>query len=427
MLALAFAALALLVQPDTTFQTPTATPTVEAPDSVEEAVETATEDVRRFRVRPVFSPGSLYSGSKGFGVGGGIAMDHALMPDDHLQVEARLSQHLLGAFGEYVTGTPANESVFALVGASAWTTSKTRFYGYGPRSSADGDLFLNRRALQAEARVGWAPAGPRGVILQPTVRYRYDLVRSYEESVTGGIAALRPADRARLDATLGQSRRGIEVALSALRDSRDVRAMPVRGSYLQAEAARFEAIDGTGLGFTRVQATGYVFRPALFRIPFLPDRGAIFFRANAVVTREDSGDEPLPWVYLPDLDRDLLVGYPAGDFVGRDALSVGVGVRGVVAQAIGALLIEGVGMTQVGAAYDDIFNEFTPAVRLSQDRPADGEKVRMQPSLSVGLNLHFIDRERPLVGGLIGVGPGGVALASLRLVWGLGDYRPRLD
>ena len=202
--------------------------------------------------------------------------------------------------------------------------------------------------------------------------------------------------------------------------------MPARGAYLQGEAARFQALDGSGLGVWRAEALGYAFRPALLRLPFIPDRGALFVRANGVVTRPDGGG-PLPWVHLPELDRDLLVGYPRSDFVGRDALSVGVGARGVIGQAIGAFLFEGVAMGLVGAAYDNVFREFTPRVQFTSDeRTAEGEAVPLSPSLAVGLNLHFIDRERPLVGALVGVGPGGVSLASLRLVYGLGDYRPRL-
>ena len=120
------------------------------------------------------------------------------------------------------------------------------------------------------------------------------------------------------------------------------------------------------------------------------------------------------------------MGYPRSDFVGRDALSVGIGARGVIGEAIGAFLVEGTAMAMVGAAYDDVFREFTPRVRFSTARTPVGEAVPLSPSVAVGLNLHYIERERPLVGALVGVGPGGVSFASLRLVYGLGDYKPRL-
>ena len=414
MLALA-AALALLVQPD-----PAAPDTVE---TAEEVVEEVVEDVRRARVRPVFSPSALYSPSKGFGLGGGVAVDGVLSPGDHLQVEGRLAQRLQGGLAEYLTGEPGRDRLVGVLGAAGWTTTRTRFSGHGPHAAEGGDLWLDRLAAEAEARLAWA--GPGGVLLQPTLRGRFDRVRGFEEAEDGSLGDVRPGDLDRLAALAGEDRYGVELALSAIRDTRDIRSMPARGAYLQGEAARFQALDGSGLGVWRAEALGYAFRPALLRLPFIPERGALFVRANGVVTRPD-GDEPLPWVYLPELDRDLLVGYPRSEFVGRDALSVGVGARGVIGQAIGALLVEGVAMGMLGAAYDDVFREFTPRVRLTSGRPAEGEPVPLSPSLAVGLNLHFIDRERPLVGALVGVGPGGVSLASLRLVYGLGDYRPRL-
>ena len=424
------AALALLVQqPDTTFR-PVAPPearadTIVVDDEPAEVVEEVAEDIDRARLRPVFSPSALYSPSKGFGVGGGFAVDGVLSPGDHMQVEARLAQNLQGGFAEYLTDEPGNDKWAGVLGVAAWTTTRTAFRGHGPHSAVGGDLWLDRMAAEAEARLAWAPAGPRGVLVQPTLRGRFDRVRGFEERTAGARALVQPGDRTRLEALAGTDRYGVELAVSALRDTRDLRAMPSHGAYVEGEVGRFQALDGSGLGVWRAQAMGLAFRPTLFRVPFLPERGALYVRANSVVTRQDRG-EPLPWIYLPELDRDLLVGYPRSDFAGRDALSLGVGARGVIGEALGAFLVEGTAMAMVGAAYDDVFSEFTPRVRFSSDRSGVGERVPLSPSLAVGLNLHYLERERPLVGALVGVGPGGVSFASLRLVWGLGDYRPRL-
>lgn len=396
----------------------------EVVSDVAEGAGGVAENVRRMRIRPVVSPSALYSVSKGFGLGGGIAVSDVLGRGDHLQIEARLAERLQGAYGEYRTGRADTDPLFVLLGAAAWTTDRTRFAGHSPHSNADGDLFLDRSVALAEARLGWSPAGPGGVLLQPALRLRMDRLRGFEEANPGSLERVREEDLRRLD-TLQQDRRlGAEVALAVVRDTRNIRARPSRGSYLQAEVSRFQTLDGSKLGFTRVQATGYAFRPALIRLPFLPERGALFVRANGVVTRDD-GEDPLPWVYLPEAERDLLVGYPRSEFVGRDALSLGVGARGVIAEAIGAFLVEGVAMGIVGAAYDDVFREFTPRVRFDGARVPDGERVPLSPSVAVGLNLHFLDRERPIVGVLVGAGPQGISLASLRLVYGLRDFRPR--
>ena len=430
MLAVLLSLVALLVQPDTTFRAPADTLGAAAaeadapPSDVEEAATDVAEDIERWRVRPVVSPSALYSPTKGFGLGGGVAVDGVVWPRDHLQVEARLTQRLQGAFGEYLTAERGRARLFGQFGAAAWTTSRTRFVGHGPSSADDAELFLDRASAEGEARLGWAP-GRGALVLQPLVRLRYDRLRGFEETRPGDLEAVAPSDLARLAALRGEDRYGGEVGAIAVLDTRDIRVTPSRGVYLQGEVARFQAFDGSDLAFTRVEALAYAFRPALLRLPFIPERGALFVRLNGVVTRQD-GDRPLPWVYLPELDGDLLVGYPRSDFVGRDAASVSVGARGVVGQAIGAFLIEGVGAATLGAAYDDVFSQFTPRVQFSARRPAPGEAVPLRPSLSVGLNLRFIDRERALVGGLVGVSPRGVSLASLRLVYGLGDYRPRL-
>ena len=398
---------------------------------VGEVVEAAAEDasdaaeaVRRLRVRPVVSPSTLYSSSKGFGLGGGVAVDDVLSWGDHLQVEGRLAQRLQGAYGEYRTGNADDDALFLLLGAAGWTTSRTRFAGHGPHSNPDGSLYLDRDVALGEARLGWSPSGPGGVLIQPALRLRMDKLNGFEETEPGSLQRVRPEEIDRLDTLRVERRLGAEVALAVIRDTRNIRALPSRGSYAQAEISRFQTIDGSKLGFTRVQATVYGFRPALIRIPFLPERGAVFVRANGVVTRDD-GEDPLPWVYLPEAEQDLLVGYPRSDFVGRDAFSVGVGARGVIAQAIGAFLVEGVAMALVGAAYDDVVREFTPTIRFDTGAVPDGERVPLSPSVAVGLNLHFLDRERPLVGVLVGAGPEGVSLASLRLIYGLRDFRPR--
>ena len=420
---LAAVAVALLLQVPTP---PTAAPdTVDTPEEViEEAVEDVADDLDRARVRPVFSPSALYSPSKGVGIGGGVAVDGVIAGGDHLQVEARIAQRLQGGLAEYLTGDLGRDPLVGALGAAGWTTTRTGFVGHGPHSADGGELFLDRFSAQGEARLAWAPAGPRGLRLQPTVRYRFDRLRGFTERRDGALALVQPDDLARLEALQGTDRQGVEVALSAIRDTRDIPGMPRHGSYAEAEVARFEATDASGLGFWRAQASGIMFRPALIRLPFLPERGALFVRAAGVVTRQD-GTEPLPWVYLPELDRDLLMGYPKGDFVGRDALSLGVGVRGVIAEAIGALLVEGVAIGLIGAAYDDVTTEFTPRLQFTTDRPAEGEAVPLRPSVGVGLSLHYLERERAIVDGLIGIGPGGITLTSLRLVWGLGDFRPR--
>lgn len=421
-----FAALAaLLVARAAAAQTPAASATARPDSVVTAATEAATEvaeTVEGLRIRPIVSIGALYSSSRGIGVGGGFAADNVLRQRDHLQVEGRVGQRILGAFGAYQTGTPERSTLFGLVGASILTSSRFPYEGTSPTSNADGTLYLDRYEAEAEVRVAWQPLGLLGPLVQPFVRYRADRLRGREERRVGTEALVSQADIAELDRLTGVTRTGIATGVGALSDSRDNAGRPTRGAFVQGTAYRFFSTDGSGLQFNRGEALAYLFRPAPFRLPFQPERGAVFVRVAAALTRQDSGE--LPFFYQPVLERDLLVGWPTRAFVGRDALSVGVGARGVVIPNLVAFRVEGTVIGMLGAGYDDVFRQFTPRVSTSSDPVAVGANVPLQPSLGIGVNLHYKDRERPLIGGLIGIGPGGVTFTSFRLVIGLDRYLP---
>ncbi len=388
-------------------------------DSVATEVADAVEGLR---VRPIFSVGALYSSSRGIGVGGGFAADNLVRRRDHLQVEGRVGQRIVGLFGAYQTGTPQRSRLYGLLGGSYLTSSRFPYQGTGPQADPAGKLYLDRLETEGEVRIAWQPTGTRGLLLQPFARYRVDRLRGREESKPGALALVSRDDLAELDSLTGDTRTGAALGLGVRSDTRNNEGRPTRGAYAQADAFRFMSTDGSGLGFNRVDALGYLFRPAPFRLPFQPERGAVFVRVAGVVTRQDDGD--LPFFYLPALERDLLVGWPTRSFVGRDALSVGVGARGVVIPNLMAFRVEGTVLGMLGAAYDDVFSQFSPRISTSDAPIAAGANVPLQPSIGFGVNLHYRDRERPLVGGLIGFGPGGITTTSFRLVVGLDRYLP---
>ena len=395
-------------------------------DSVVTRVDSVATDVadavEGLRVRPIFSVGALYSSSRGVGIGGGLAADNVVRRRDHLQVEGRVGQRIAGVFGAYQTNTPERSRLFGLVGGSYLTSSRFPYQGTGPQADPEGKLYLDRLETEGEVRLAWQPTGTRGLLVQPFARYRVDRLRGREEARDSALDFVSRDDLAELDALTGDTRTGAALGLGVRSDTRDNEGRPTRGAYAQADAMRFVATDGSGLRFTRVDALGYLFRPAPVRLPFQPERGAVFVRLAGVVTRQDSGD--LPFFYLPALERDLLVGWPTRSFVGRDALSVGVGARGVVIRDLMAFRVEGTVLGMLGAAYDDVFSQFTPRVSTSDAPIAAGADVPLQPSIGVGVNLHYRDRERPLVGALVGVGPGGITTTTFRLIVGLDRYLP---
>lgn len=411
------------VQADTTRLAPA--DSVSADVSEEAILEDEDELRPKPDLRPIFAPSALYSPSRGVGLGGGVAIWNAARPGDRLQVEGRLTQRYQSAWGSYSTSDPANSRVYGLVGTGYTTTTRHPYYGTSPRYNREAKLNIDRAAFEIEGRVGWAPFGPRTVVFQPTLQFRYDKLRTYDEGLDGALELVPLTDLARLDQLQDDPRYGISGGLSVLLDTRDDEIMPRKGVVLQSSARRFIATDASELRFTRGQATVTLFHPALFRLPFLPERGAFFVRSNVVVTRQD-GTDPLPYMYLPDLTEDLLVGFPHWQFRGRDAASMAGGVRGVVAEFIGAFLVEGMAFGMVGAAYDDITADFTPRVSFDPGAADPAGRVPLRPTAAVGMNIHFIDRERPLLGIVLGLGPEGFTSASFRVVSPLRWYRPSI-
>ena len=417
-------ALALFQQADTT--------RVAIPDSAvvsDASIEAVTEDVEEPRVkpeiRPILAPSAFYSPTRGIGIGGGAAIWNAVRPGDRLQLEGRLTQRYQSGWGSYSTGNPGRSRLYGLIGGGATKTSRYAYYGNSPRFNRNAKLDVSRVAFEVEGRVGWAPFGPRMVVLQPTLQFRYDELRDYTAGREGALDLVDPEDLRQLDALRDDPRHGVSAGLSVLLDTRDDEIMPRSGVVVQSSVRQFVATDTTELRFTRGQGTVTVFHPALFRIPFLPEPGAFFVRANVVVTRQ-GGVDPLPYMYLPDLNQELLVGFPTSRFRGRDAASLAVGVRGVIVQAIGAFLVEGMSFVMLGGAYDNISDDFTPRVTFDPGGVDPADRVPLRPSAAVGLNVHFIDRERPLLGLVLGAGPEGLTSASFRIVYPLRWYRPSI-
>lgn len=406
---------------------PDSLPSVVAPDTLLAPPPSVDEDsTRRVKIRPLFTPTSLYSSSRGFGIAGGVEVLGLTADDDRLRIETRLSQRLQNATVSYFTHDPYDSPVYGLVAASATTTTRYPFYGIGPRSLRGSKLFLDQLSAEATGRLGWYPLGHTGLLLQPGAQFRFDRLRGYEEAREGALALSDSASLAQLDALIGRpDRYGIQFGLEAASDTRDRFQSPRRGWLVQGGAHRFYALDGSGLRFNRFEASTYGFVPAPLHLGFLPERGTVLARATAVVTRQ-GGEEPLPYFYLPILDQELLTGYPPYRFVGRDAFSVGLGVRGTIAQFFGAVLVEGMTLAMLGAAYEDLFTEFSPRVTFDPEPVEEGDSVPLRPSLAIGVSLVNIDWDRPAFGVLVGVGPEGLALAAFQIVYDLRTFRPQV-
>ena len=377
------------------------------------------DDDSRFRIRPRLAPSALYSETRGFGIAGGVLLENAVWPGSETALDLRLSERYQGAALSVYTSDPFSSPLYGLFQAEASTTTRRRYYGVGPFSSEANRLFLDFASVQAEARMGAYPLGNTGLYLQPGARFLLDRLRNIEEDQGQALERLAASDPVSFDAVqepLDETRHGVSVGLQVASDLRDWRAYPRRGTFVSVEGRRFFSTDGSGLQFNRlgVNTLGY-----------LPIRGrtALVGRANLVVTRADEGDD-IPFYYLPVLDPRLLTAYPPDRFVGRDVLALGGGIRFPIRDYRGIYGLDALVMGYLGNAYDSVFDQASARVTFDPGPLARGEGVPLRPAIGIGLGIVNLDKERVVLGGLVGISPEGISLASLRIAYDLRDARP---
>ena|GEM_PF-1081031 len=448
MLALVLAAL-LAVPPDTTAAPPdslaaspdslAASPDslAASPDSLaagettageERAVDAAggvQDDPRdRVRVRPRLAPSALYSETRGFGIGGGIGVTNLLWRGSEATLDLRLQQRAQGVALTVYTGDPYDSSVYGTFSGVASTTQRRRYFGVGPFSDGDDAFFLDHNAASAEARLGLYPLGHTGLIVQPSARLLYDRFLGISDASPEQTpaAVLDPASVAALG-TEDEHRYGLSLGLEVGSDLRDWRAYPRRGTFATLEGRRFVALDGSDLRFTRV---------AVATIGYLPIRGrtALIGRFDLVVTRSDDADgdgtgDAIPFYYLPTLDDRLAAPFSADRLIGRDVAVGALGVRLPVVDFLGVYGIDALVMGYLGNVYDDVFEQFRPTVAFESTlAPGSEAGAALRPALGLGIGLVNLDKERVVIGGLLGIGSGGIRLATLRVAYDLRDARP---
>lgn len=372
-------------------------------------------------ILPRFEPAALWSSSRGFGVAGGVGIRNLGWEGSEIELGARLSQRFQSVSAHLYTRDPYEAPLYGLLGGRVRTSSRQRFYGLGPTSDRDDRLDLDFTSGQVEGRVGWYPFGHSGLLLQPGVRLLYDKLSGFADADDDTTTFPTFESIQHLNRLEGMSRYGLSAGIEVGHDTRDRVVMTRQGMLAEASFRRFFGLDGHDLQFNSVQVRVFGFQPVMGR------RVVAFGRAVAAVTRAD--DDPdgnrLPFFYRPALDDALLPGYAGERFFGRDLLAVGAGIRFPLAELFGRYAIDGVLTADVGSSYDDITDQFKLAVSFEEDVEADEDgRVPLRPSAGVGINLVNVDRDRPVVGGLVGLSPEGIVLTSLHIVYDFRDLLP---
>ncbi|OZC02352.1 hypothetical protein [Rubricoccus marinus] len=425
MLALLLLVLSALVPADTTLAD-SAAASPEAARSFYQAplasLVPARDTVREpIQIRPRLAPSALYSNSRGVGIGAGIGVRNILFDGSDVTLDLRVSQRYQAIALSAFTADPFESAFFGTASFEASTTERQRYYGIGPYTTEENRLFLDYSSINAEGRIGAYPLGNTGLFLQPGVRFLLDKLREVDEDEDsqGALDRLErddPRSFAAVQNVLDETRYGISLGLEVASDLRDWRSYPRKGTFVSLEGRRFYAMDGSGLRFNRF---------AVSTLGYLPIRGrtALVGRSNLIITRAEN-DAEIPFYYLPVLDSRLLAAYPPDRFVGRDVLALGGGIRFPIRDFIGVYGIDALVMGYLGNAYTDVFDQVSADVTFGQGALAEDGRVPFRPALGIGLGIVNLDKERVVLGGLVGFSPDGISLATLRIAYDLRDARP---
>ena len=407
MLLLALALAALVQTPDTT--------DAPRPPTARAASRPADDDGRGVEVRARFEPSALYSRDYGVGVGVGVGVRNLGAAGTELTADVRLQRHYQGAEVVFRTSGPYARRLSAVVAAGGFTTDRRFYAGVGP-APRSASLDLTHDAARAELGVLYYPLGTTALSVRPSAGLRVDRSDGVAEG-RGSLADLDAASRRAVEAAL-DTRTGGSLALEIGTDLRDRPGRPRRGLLATAAHRRFAAFDASDLALaqTTVLAAGYV--------P-LGDRATAIVHGVGVVTRGGDGQlNAVPFVYLPTLDGDLATPFRRNRLAGRDVLAVGAGVRATVVDVYGLYGLDVLAMGYVGNAYDSVFEQFSPAVSFGPDGVLDEGRAALRPGLALGLGLADLDDGRAVLAAQIGVGPGGVSLAALRVAYDLRRLGP---
>ena len=380
-------------------------------------------DEGRVEISPRIAPSALYSANRGVGIGAGVLIRNAGWRGSEIGVDLRGQQHFRSLGATLLTGDPYARGVFGAFSASASETSRRQFFGVGPFTSGSRALLLAHSEASAEARVGVYPFGTTALLVQPGVRLLVDRAGGVRDDSPATPADLSAASQAAVLPTVGETRTGLSAGVEITADLRDFPSYPRSGFVATLEGRRFTGLDTEGLTFTRVGATATGYLP-------LHDRIVLFGTFTGVVTRQGDADgdgqaDPIPYYYLPTLDERVAVAFQQDRLTGRDILAAGVGVRLPVYDFLGVYGIDAIAVGYLGNVYDDVFRQFSPAVAFGQDQTADADgRASLRPALGLGLGIVNLDKERVVLGALVGIGAGGVTLASLRIAYNLRDSRP---
>ncbi len=389
---------------------PAASESLRAPSEREHLPGAAdsTRDRRSLRTSFKVYPSPLWSRTSGFAAGVGYEIDNLLMPGGRLLATVKPGQHVGRYTATYFAKDAFRDPAFGLANVYYETTGRQWFFGLGPASSSANRVRVEKQMLEAELRVGFQPF-KRRILLQPVVKYvRHDAV-AFAEWNDGALGRIDAESRRNLEFVTGEAgvQEGFAYGLTAGIDLLDRPIHPRSGLLVQASVQRYAFDEPVGLEYDQhsVYAYGYV-----------PLReGVVALRAVTLLT-DQRGDTIIPFYLLPSLHGRLLPGYAWNRFFGPDLLVLNLEYVRPLFNAFNAVGMDGLLSFSAGNVYDDLFDQFKPAVTFDKTIEPDQASYPLRPSLAAGFDLYSSRRGGFDFRVLLGLGTEGVRLVRFSFV-----------
>lgn len=380
--------------------------TVISPDTT--IVSDTSNSFDEIDLKPRFYPGSFYSNTYGFGIGVGIEVQNAVGSGSSLLFAVRPAEHRGLYSASLYTADPYESSVFGFLSVLFGDTGRQRFWGLGPYSSRSNLVYVERKYIEVETRLGLRPHGTQ-LILQPGLQFVYSNAIDYQ--IEGNLSDLDPASIENLQSLLSDQNDeipGVAIGFETALDSRDSMAGTRHGMLLQATAYRWWLFTRQVSAYNRFSLSSYGFIP-------ISRKGTLALRAVLMLTRAQPRTD-IPFFFLPRLDRRLIPGFPSYRFYDRDVLVFGAEYRHHLLNILDLTGIEVLFSLNAGSVYQNVFNDFAASVSLKKDLRKENPVPSLRPTAGLGFRLFSASADRVYFTGMLGLSAEGFSLLTFRFV-----------
>ena len=362
-------------------------------------------------------PGGFISTYKGLGIGVTVTIDNLGWTGSELILNSQImTRH--GQYSAFLfSADPFEARVYAAGGIRYEGCRALGFSGLGPRSQVDDRQGVVVRRIEVEAGVGWYPLAGRRLLVQPVVRFLHDNVRAFDDFDPEAFMRLDEASRESLVRALGEPSYGFTFGPEFVLDFTDEPRHPRRGALASVSVRQYEGLDDDAFRYTSGTASLHGFLPTFSR------RHVLEARAVLAITRE-SADRPVPFYALQTVDADLIGGYPPFRLVGRDLLALSLGAKFPLFDVFNWIGLEGELVFHAANVYDNVFDQFQPAIDFRRDLARGDGAAPLRPALTIGGHIMDLGDGRPMLSGQLGLSPEGFQLATLDFAIDLRARRP---